>query len=319
MRFTVRNINSRPLRSDKLIISVEGPTASGKTQLGVSLAAEFNTAVVSSDSRQCYKEMCIGTAVPSIEERRDIVHYMIHSHSVNDALTAASFSAEAHKHIETILKKHNKVILVGGSPLYAESILYGLNDLPPIDPEIVNLTRAMSLEVLQQQLKAADPETYERIDQMNRRRLERALQVTLQTGEKFSALLNQPKQAPRYAVVRMRIEQPRTILYERINKRVDAMFQMGLVEEARSLFSHPSEIIQATVGYTELFESFKQRYDLSRAKELIKQHTRNFAKRQLTWYRKRNEMVSLSAEMPFEQALKIIKHLPQGETPHREY
>lgn len=307
------------MSANKLIISIEGPTASGKTALAVDLAQHLDTEIVSSDSRQCYKEMTIGTAVPTLEERKGIVHHMIHSHSVSDKLTAASFATHAQRHIEALLRERNVAVLVGGSPLYAEAILYGLNDLPEIDEDIVTETRAMNLEALQQLLKTADPLTYSTIDLMNRRRLERAAQVYLQTGDKLSELLKRPKKTPDYPCLRLRIDLPRERLYQRIDQRVEEMYSAGLVEEAKSLWPNPSEIINATVGYYELFGAFEQRYTVDQAKALIQQHSRNFAKRQLTWYRKVETFVVLRESHAKQEALKEIRRLLPNENPLREY
>lgn len=307
------------MSANKLIISIEGPTASGKTALAVALAQHLDTDIVSSDSRQCYKEMTIGTAVPTLEERKGIVHHMIHSHSVSDKLTAASFANNAHRHIEDVLRERNLVVLVGGSPLYAEAILYGLNDLPEIDEDIVTETRAMNLEALQQLLKTTDPLTYSTIDLLNRRRLERAAQVYLQTGDKLSELLKRPKKTPTYPSLRLRIDLPRERLYQRINQRVEEMYSAGLVEEAKSLWPSSSEIINATVGYYELFGAFEQHYTVDQAKALIQQHSRNFAKRQLTWYRKVEAFAVLSESHAKQEALKEIKRLLPNENPLREY
>ena len=307
------------MSANNLIISIEGPTASGKTALAVALAHHLETEIVSSDSRQCYKELNIGTAVPTLDERKGIVHHMIHSHSVTDKLTAASFATYAQRHIEAVLRERNSVVLVGGSPLYAEAILYGLNELPEIDEDIVSETRALSLEALQGLIKTNDPQTYSTIDLMNRRRLERAAQVYLQTGEKLSELLNRPKKTPSYRCLRLRIDLPRERLYQRINQRVEEMYRAGLVEEARSLWPNPSEIINATIGYYELFGAFEQHYAVERAKALIQQHSRNFAKRQLTWYRKAKTFVVLSESNAKQEALSAIRGLLPDENPLRVY
>jgi len=307
------------LSAHNLIISIEGPTASGKTALAVALAQHLETEIVSSDSRQCYKEMTIGTAVPTLDERKGIVHHMIHSHSVTDKLTAASFATHAQRHIKTVLRERNSVVLVGGSPLYAEAILYGLNQLPEIDEDIVIETRALSLTALQELIKKTDPQTYSTIDIMNRRRLERAAQVYLQTGDKLSELLNRPKKTPPYRCLRLRIDLPRERLYQRINQRVEEMYNAGIVEEAKSLWPNPSEIINATIGYYELFGVFEQRHTNDQAKALIQQHSRNFAKRQLTWYRKVETFALLSESNAEQEALRTIRGLLPGENPLRVY
>lgn len=302
-----------------LIISIEGPTASGKTALAIALARHFKTEIISSDSRQCYREMTVGTAVPSLEERQGIVHHLIHSHSVSETLSAGSFAKQAHLHLDSIFSRHNIAILAGGSPLYATAILYGLDELPVVDASIIKQTRDASLDLLQQTLKEVDFETYKSIDLMNRRRLERAVQIYKQTGNKLSDFRSKPKPAPRYRYIRFRIDWPRTELYRRINERTDLMFDNGLVSEVKQLWPCTSEVINATVGYIELFNYFENKCTLSQAKEKIQQNSRNFAKRQLTWYRKSSDISVLNPTNALEDALTQIKYLQQDENPLREY
>ena len=295
------------MSSPKTIISIEGPTASGKTALSIELAQTLGTEIVSTDSRQCYKEMEIGTAVPSLEERGLVKHHMIHSHSIEKPLNAGTFSIEAKEHINELFKTNQVVVLVGGSPLYAEALLFGLDELPHIDKTIVESTRNRTLEELQQQLKVCDPQSYNTIDLMNRRRLERAIQVYEQTGKPISYYLNRPQKKLDFQIKRFRIDWEREELYNRINKRVDLMIDHGLEQEAQRLWAEDNELVKATVGYYEWFNYFEKQCSREEAIAAIKQHSRNFAKRQLTWYRKAREMEVLSNEDPFSQLLQRIK------------
>ena len=295
------------MSSPKTIISIEGPTASGKTALSIELAQMLGTEIVSTDSRQCYKEMEIGTAVPSLEERGLVKHHMIHSHSIEQPLNAGTFSIEAKEHINELFKTNQVVVLVGGSPLYAEALLFGLDELPHIDKTIVESTRNRTLEELQQQLKVCDPQSYNTIDLMNRRRLERAIQVYEQTGKPISYYLNRPQKKLDFQIKRFRIDWEREELYDRINKRVDLMIDHGLEQEAQRLWAEDNELVKATVGYYEWFNYFEKQCSREEAIAAIKQHSRNFAKRQLTWYRKAREMEVLSNKDSFSQLLQRFK------------
>ena len=295
------------MSSSKIIISIEGPTASGKTALSIDLAQKLGTEIVSTDSRQCYKEMEIGTAVPSLEERVKVKHHMIQSHSIAQPLNAGTFSIEAKNHIDKLFTKNEIVVLVGGSPLYAEALLFGLDELPHIDKAIVESTRELTLEELQQKLKDCDPHFYDTIDHMNRRRLERAVQVFEQTGKTFSHHINKPRKKPDFEIKRFRIDWERETLYYRINKRVDLMLDQGLEQEAHALWMKDNELVKATVGYYEWFDFFEKRCSKDEAIAAVKQHSRNFAKRQLTWYRKAREMEVLSNKDPLSQLLNRIK------------
>lgn len=296
------------MSNSKTVISIEGPTASGKTALSIELAQTLGTEIISTDSRQCYKELKIGTAVPSHEERALVRHYMIHSHSIEHPLNAGTFSIEAKEHINKIFNKSDVVVLVGGSPLYAEALLFGLDQLPHIDKTIVESTRKCSLGELQKMLKECDPHTYDTIDIMNRRRLERAIQVFEQTGKPISHYLNKPEKKVNFELKRFRIDWEREELYDRINKRVDLMIDQGLEQEAQMLWVKDNELVKATVGYYEWFNYFENQCSRDEAISAIKQHSRNFAKRQLTWYRKAREMEVLSTKNPLAQLLQRIKY-----------
>jgi tRNA dimethylallyltransferase len=272
---------------DNFIIHIGGPTASGKTSLAIELALLLGTEVISSDSRQCYKEMSIGTAVPTKDEQSKVLHHFIHSHSIHHPLTAGSYASEAGYLVSSLLEKYGSAIIVGGSPLYGDALLYGLDDFPKVDVGILEQLSKQSLEELSHQIKELDPISAKHMDHQNRRRLERALSICLQTGKPYSSFKNQKRANPFKNIFEIGIDWERDLLYDRINRRVDLMFQLGLLAEAQRLMPFKDLKPLQTVGYSEMFEYFEGKYSLDEATEKIKQHSRNFAKRQLTWYNKK--------------------------------
>ncbi len=274
---------------NNFIIHIGGPTASGKTSLAIELALLLGTEIVSSDSRQCYKEMSIGTAVPTKDEQSKVSHHFIHSHSIHHPLTAGSYASEAGQLVSSLLEKYGSAIIVGGSPLYGDALLYGLDDFPKVDVGILEQLSKQSLEELSHQIKELDPISAKHMDHQNRRRLERALSICLQTGKPYSSFKNQKRANPFKNIFEIGIDWERDLLYDRINRRVDLMFQLGLLAEAQRLMPFKDLNPLKTVGYSEMFEYFEGKYSLDEATEKIKQHSRNFAKRQLTWYNKKSE------------------------------
>ena len=274
---------------NNFIIHIGGPTASGKTSLAIELALLLGTEIVSSDSRQCYKEMSIGTAVPTKDEQSKVLHHFIHSHSIQSPLTAGSYASEAGHLVSSLLEKYGSAVIVGGSPLYGDALLYGLDDFPKVDESILEQLSKQSLEELSHQIKELDPISAEDIDHHNRRRLERALSICLQTGKPYSSFKNRKRSKPFENVFEIGLHWERNLLYDRINSRVDLMFQLGLLAEVQSLTPFKELKPLQTVGYSELFEYFEGKCSLDEATEKIKQHSRNFAKRQLTWYNKKPE------------------------------
>ncbi len=272
------------------VIIVGGPTASGKTGLAVALAKGHHTSIISADSRQCYKELNIGVARPSKEILAEVPHYFIGSHSIHEAVNANTFESYALNAVAGILKKHDTVIVAGGTGLYIRAFTEGLDEIPQVDKAVETMVRNQYLENgmewLENELRHNDPLFAEKGEMKNPQRMMRALTVKLSTGQSLFKYHSSAKIPRPFQLQKIYIDIPRTILYERINKRVDEMMNAGLMEEARTLF--PLRHINAlqTVGYSELFEYFENKISLERAVELIKQNTRHYAKRQETWFRK---------------------------------
>jgi tRNA dimethylallyltransferase len=298
------------LRMHKLIV-VEGPTASGKTALAVELARHFNTVVISSDSRQCYKEMNIGTAKPNLSETKGVPHHFIDSHSIHHPLSAGQFEIEATNLLASFSSDIS--IVCGGSGMYTDALCIGLDPIPTI--ESVNLKwRKIYLEkgidFLLNELKSKDIDFFNQVDKANSKRIIRALEVIDITGEKFSMLRQQYKQSKKMEVFRYVLNLPRELLYEQINNRVDSMMENGLLNEVVSLqeFKHLSAL--QTVGYRELFEYLEGKQSIHQATSLIKQHTRNYAKRQLTYFKRHNESIWIDSDCTQSRFNAILQSLP---------
>lgn len=276
----------------KWIISISGPTAIGKTALGIAFAKAYNTHIISNDSRQVYKEMSIGTAVPTAKELAEAPHHFIQSKSIQDTFTAAVFEREALQLSEALFKTNEILIMVGGSMLYEEALLYGLHELPQIPAGVIDgvnrLKEKTGLQGLQAELKKKDPEYYEEVDIHNERRVVRALHLINTTSKTMKELFSVKKKKRSFNHIRINLTAEREVLYERINKRVDLMVTAGLEQEARSLLPYKNLRPLRTVGYQEWFDYFEGKYEHSEAVRLIKRNSRRFAKRQMTWYRKQD-------------------------------
>ncbi len=275
----------------KQLIVIEGPTASGKTTLSIALAKVFSTVILSSDSRQFYKEISIGTAKPSIKEQAGIKHYFIDSHNLSDELSSGQYEKEALEVLDQEFKTHDKVILVGGSGMFTDAVCYGLDNIPhspELREEITHQFEENGLSDLLQELKASDPEYFAEVDQSNPARIIRAIEVIRLTGKKYSEQRNEERKSRPFEVIRFVIDMDREQLYERINVRVDQMIEAGLLDEVKSVFSYRNLQSLNTVGYKELFAYLDGQCSLEEAIDQIKQNTRRYAKRQLTWFR-RNE------------------------------
>lgn len=278
----------------KTIFIIVGPTAVGKTALSIQLAQHFKTQIISADSRQCYRELNIGVAKPSPEELRAVKHYFINSHSIHDNVNAAAFEQLALQWTNEIFTKHDVAVMVGGTGLYIRAFCEGLDDIPAVQPEvrtaILNSFNEHGLPWLQEKIKAADPLFFESGEVQNPQRMMRALEVVLSTGRSILSFRSAETTPRPFSMVKIGLDIPRPQLYERINKRVEIMMEEGLLQEATDLFPHRHLNALQTVGYTELFEHLEGKITLQQATELIKQHTRNYAKRQLTWFRKDSEI-----------------------------
>jgi len=282
--------------SGQKIIVVQGPTASGKTALAISLAEHFQTEIISFDSRQFYKELAIGVARPSKEELRQVQQHMMACRSVHEPLNANSFVQQAQPILEQLLQDNGAAVLVGGSALFADALILGLDPLPhdsEVQAKWQTYFDANGLAALQAELQQKDPFFYEQIDTMNPTRLMRALEINELTGESNLALRKGPRKDPSH-ISRIFINWPRTKLYERINQRVDQMLLEGLEDEARQFFPNHAQL-QAlqTVGYREFFAYFEGKMSREEAIEKIKQHSRNYAKRQLTWLARYEQILAL--------------------------
>ncbi|HSD07046.1 tRNA (adenosine(37)-N6)-dimethylallyltransferase MiaA [Flavobacterium sp.] len=282
----------------KNLITIVGPTAIGKTALSIALANHFNCDIVSCDSRQFFKEMSIGTAVPNQEELASATHHFIQNKSIFDNYTVGDFEKEALSKIEELFQINDYVILVGGSGLYVDAILKGFDEFPAIDSSIRQSVNSnyeeLGIEYLQQQLQIFDPAYFEKITAenpqtlQNPQRMMRFVEVCQGTGKPYSSFLNQKKNNRNFTPIFIGLEADRNIIYNRINQRVDIMIENGLLKEAETLYPNKDLNALQTVGYRELFSYFDGDFTLPFAIEEIKKNTRRFSKRQLTWF-KRNE------------------------------
>lgn len=278
-------------KKSKHLIVIVGPTAIGKTSLSIKLAKEYNCEILSADSRQFYKEMEIGTAKPSVEEMDGIPHHFINNLSIHDTYTAGKFETEALEVLDHLYKKDDVAILVGGSGLFVDAVCFGLDEIPS-SPEIRNQLNEelelKGLKTLQLELKSLDPEYYDSADVQNPVRVIRALEVIRKSGEKFSSFRTKAKKERPFQLHFIGLNTERETLYERINLRVDLMVQNGLIEEVNNLINYKNLKPLKTVGYQELFNHLNNPLELEKAIGMVKQNTRRFAKRQLTWF-KRND------------------------------
>ncbi len=276
----------------KKLITISGQTASGKTNLSIRLAQNLNCSIISCDSRQFYKEMSIGTAVPSKLELSKANHYFIHHKSVKDNYTVGDFQNDALKLIENLFKKDDYIILTGGSGMYMDAIVNGIDKFPKIKLGVRELLNekhnSRGILFLKNKLKELDPEYYDIVDVNNHRRLIRALEVCISTGKPYSSFLNKKNKKYDFESVNFCIKVDRELLYKKINYRVDKMISDGLIKEAKTLLKFKDLNPLNTVGYKELFEHFKGNLTKSQAIEKIKQNTRRYAKRQMTWLKNKN-------------------------------
>jgi tRNA dimethylallyltransferase len=272
------------------VIIITGPTASGKTALAIKFAQHFNTSIISADSRQCFKELNIGVAKPSKEELNSVQHYFIDSHSIHENVTAQVFEEYALNAAAEIFTQNRIAIMAGGTGLYIKAFCEGLDLIPEIDAvvrnEVINNYEAYGLPWLQNELQIKDPEFWKMAEQQNPQRLMRALEVNLATGKSILEYRKGEKKNRPFNIIKLGLEISKEQLYSNIENRTNAMIMQGLVKEAAALKFHRKINALQTVGYKELFEYFDGLISLDAAIEKIKQNTRHYAKRQLTWFRK---------------------------------
>jgi tRNA dimethylallyltransferase len=274
----------------KKLIVIAGPTAVGKTDFAINLAQKLETEIISCDSRQIFKEIKIGTARPSDEELKKVKHHFIASHSIFDYYNASMYEVEALKLTEKLFSKYDNLILAGGSGLYINALLFGIDDLPTIDPnlrhELQIKFETEGIESIRLMLKSLDPAYYKKVDLKNHKRILKALEVSIQTGKPYSSFLTGQKKKRNFEYQIIVLNRDRQILHQRINQRVDIMIDNGLLEEAKSLFQYRYLSPLKTVGYRELFDYFDGKTDLKTAIDLIKRNTRRYARKQITWFKK---------------------------------
>jgi len=300
--------------SPKKLIVIAGPTAVGKTAIAIKLAQQLKTAIISADSRQFYREMSIGTAKPDPEELVQAKHYFINSHSITENFTVGDFEKQVLELLDKLFKTHDQVIMAGGSGLFIQAVTQGFDELPIADPTTRSrLNQELTekgIQYLQEKLKTADSVYYSQVDLNNPQRLIRALEVFETTGKPFSSYRKSATNKRPFEVIKTGLNLPREVLYERINERADIMIKQGLVDEVRALLLYRQSNALNTVGYSELFDYFDGKTDLDTAISLIKQNTRRFAKRQLTWFRKDKEIKWMMADDPniIENILQEVSH-----------
>lgn len=280
--------------SQKRLIVIVGPTAVGKTSVAIELARHFNSEIISADSRQIYKELAIGTAKPIERELKAIPHYFINSHSIRADYDAAQYGEEALTLIHKLFERYNYLVVCGGSGLYIKALLEGFDNIPEVPDEIrdqlIEEFEAKGLLWLQNKMRELDPEHFANLDQKNPVRLMRALEVRLATGKSISTFRSATKKNHPFNIIKIGLELERSALYKRIDDRMDAMIEAGLFEEAKSLLAFKNLNALQTVGYREIFGHLDGLYDREEAIRLLKRNSRRYAKRQLTWFKRDEEI-----------------------------
>tara|TARA_Y100000996_G_scaffold104404_1_gene76449 strand:+ start:1693 stop:2589 length:897 start_codon:yes stop_codon:yes gene_type:complete len=294
----------------KTLIYITGATGIGKTKVSVLLANKLNSEIISSDSRQFYKEMTIGTSVPSVNELKTVKHHFIQHMSVVEDYSIGNYEKDCIKIINEKFKIYDLLIMTGGSGMYADSVLYGLDKFPHINKKIrnnlISLFRKKGIEYLQEKLKEKDPIYYKKIDLNNHQRIIRALEVCVFTGKPYSSFLEKRKTDRIFNIKILIIEEDRNKLYKKINNRVDLMIKNGLEKEAKSLIKHQDKNSLQTVGYKEFFDFFNGNITRDEAILKIKKNTRNYAKRQITWNKKYKNAIRISTNSSLNKILKLI-------------
>jgi tRNA dimethylallyltransferase len=298
------------VNSKKLVVIV-GPTAVGKTAVSVKLAGYFETEIISADSRQIFKELEIGTAKPSKEELNQVKHHFINTHSIAEVYDAGVYGDDALELINQLFKKYDTLILCGGSGLYVKALLEGFDEMPKVKEGIrewlVKQYKVNGLKWLQQKVKELDPDYFAKVDIQNPQRLMRALELLLSSSKKMDELRQQKKRELSFKIIKVGLELEREKLYERIDQRMDLMISEGLFEEAKLFFDQRNLNALQTVGYTEIFDFMSGLYDREEAIRLLKRNSRRYAKRQLTWF-KRDEEIKWFNPNQIDAIIQLIKN-----------
>lgn len=297
----------------KRLISIVGTTGIGKTRLAIDLANHLGTEIISCDSRQFYKEMKIGTAMPTESELAEAKHLFVGNLSIDDYYSIGLYEHEAIEKLDEIFSKKDVAIMVGGSGMYEKAVVEGLNDLPEADEEnqkkLIEIFENQGIEPLQKLVSELDPEYFSVVDKDNSRRLLRAIDIIWQTGKTYTENLSLPKSKREFETLRIGIQAPREVIYERINRRVDVMMENGLLDEAKGLIADRDKVALQTVGYSELFKYFDGDWDLDFAVSEIKKNSRRYAKRQMTWNRKLGNVNWVNYDNSLEEALSLLEIL----------
>ena len=296
---------------NKFLITIVGPTAIGKTSLAIKLAKHYQTEVISADSRQFYKELNIGTAKPTSEELSSVKHHLINNISVTDDYDISQFQSDAREKINNVFKMKDFAIMVGGSGLYIDSVLYGIDKIPKIDISIRdNLNEEFNVNGLKnliKKLKKLDPITYKKIDLNNHRRIIRALEVSISSNKPYSSFLNNSEKQSKYNEIIIGLDCDRPKLHSLINSRVDIMIKKGLVDEVNTLIKYKKLNALNTIGYKEIFEYLENKINLEEAIDKIKTNSRRYAKRQLTWFKSNKKVNWYSYDYDLKVILNMIK------------
>jgi tRNA dimethylallyltransferase len=294
---------------NRYLIVILGPTGVGKTKVSIELAKKLNIEIISADSRQIYKELSIGTAIPSENELGEVKHHFIQCKSIYDYYNASMFEFEALELLDRLFRRYDHVLMVGGSGLYINAVCDGIDDLPSADPELrkylLEKYEKEGIESIRKQLKLLDPEYYSTVDLKNHKRILKAIEVSLTTGKSYSSFLKHRKKERPFNTIKIGLTIERDELYKRINNRIDRMIEDGLPDEAAKYYKDRHLNSLNTVGYKELFDYFDNKITLEQAIELIKRNSRNYARKQLTWFRKDKDIKWFSPECT-EQIIEFI-------------
>lgn len=305
-------------RCSKTLVLLLGPTGVGKTELSLRVAEHYGSPILNCDSRQVFRSIPIGTAAPTEEELARVKHYFIATRDLQDDYNAGQYERDALELLEQLFLTHDVVVMTGGSMLYADAVCNGLDDLPAVPEairtEVTKQYKAQGLAWLQEEVQRLDPAYWEIVDQSNPARLAHCVELSLATGKPYSTLRTNTRKERPFRILKIALARPREQLYERINTRVTQMMDAGLLEEAKAVYPLRHLNSLQTVGYRELFGYLDGEYDLQRAVELIRQNTRHYAKRQMTWFRRDKDIHWIDANNDYEKNIDIIDTLLRGDS-----